>query len=86
MEKIKFMISEDEEVEFYIIEQTQINGYSYILVTDSEDDEEAEALILKDLSALEETEAVYEIVEDDTELDYVSKIFEEILEDIDIER
>ncbi|HIT90726.1 MAG TPA: DUF1292 domain-containing protein [Candidatus Merdenecus merdavium] len=85
MEKIKFMVSEDEEVEFYVLEQTQINGFSYILVTDSMEDD-GEALILKDTSSLEDTEAVYEIVEDDTELDSVSRIFEEILEDIDIER
>lgn len=85
MEKIKFMISETEEVEFYVLEQTQINGYSYILVADSMEDE-AVALILKDTSSMDDVDATYEIVEDDTELDAVSKIFEEILEDIDIER
>ena len=58
---------------------------SYILVTDSEEDD-AECLILKDTSAEEETESVYEIVEDDSELSAVSGIFEELLEDIAIER
>ena len=53
-------------------------------MTDSEEDE-AECLILKDTSAAEEKESLYEIVEDDVELTAVLKIFEELLEDIDIE-
>jgi len=40
---------------------------------------------LKDLSKVEEDESVYEVVEDDTELLAVSKVFEELLEDVDIE-
>ena len=58
---------------------------SYILVTDTEEDD-AECLILKDTSAEEDKESVYEIVEDATELGAVLKIFEELLEDIEIER
>ena len=85
MEKIKFVFEEtNEEVEFFVLEQTRINGNSYILVTDSEEDE-AECLILKDTSAAEDKESVYEIVEDDVELTAVLKVFEELLEDIDIE-
>ena len=85
MEKIKFTFEEtNEEVEFFVLEQTKVNGNSYILVTDSEE-EEAECLILKDTSAAEEKESIYEIVEDDVELNAVLKVFEELLEDIDIE-
>ena len=37
MEKIIFMSDEfGEEVEFFVLEQTKVNGVSYILVTDSE--------------------------------------------------
>lgn len=86
MEKIIFMSDEfGEEVEFFVLEQTKVNGVSYILVTDSEDDD-AECLILKDMAGAEETESVYEIVEDDVELTALLKIFEELLEDVDIER
>ena len=67
-----------------MLEQTMINGTGYILVTDSEEDD-AECLILKDTSAKEDSDSVYEIVEDDTELIAVSKVFEELLEDFDIE-
>lgn len=84
MDKIKFTFAEGEEAEeFFVLEQTRIGGVDYILVTDSEEDD-AEALILKDLSADGEEEAVYEIVEDDEELLAVSKVFQEMLEDVDI--
>lgn len=85
MEKIKFMSEEMQETDFYVLEQTKVNGVSYILVTDSEEDD-AECLILKDTSAEDDKESVYEIVEDVTELGTVLKIFEELLEDIEIER
>lgn len=85
MEKIKFMSEEMQETDFYVLEQTKVNGVSYILVTDSEEDD-AECLILKDTSAEDDKEGVYEIVEDATELGAVLKIFEELLEDIEIER
>ena len=85
MEKIQFTFEDTSEaVEFYVLEQTTINGSVYILVTDSEEDD-AECLILKDTSAKEESDSVYEMVKDDTELKAVSKVFEELLEDIDIE-
>ena len=61
-----------------------INGSTYILVTDSEDDE-AECLILKDSGVQGQGDSVYEIVEDETELLAVSKVFEELLEDVNIE-
>ena len=41
-------------------------------------------MILKDLSKDGEQEALYEIVESDEELEAVSRIFSEMLEDVDI--
>ncbi len=85
MEKIKFVFDDTkDEVEFFVLEQTKVNGNSYILVTDSEEDE-AECLILKDTSAAEDVESLYEVVEDENELMGVLKVFEELLEDIDID-
>lgn len=75
-----------EEVEFYVVEQTRINNMNYLLVTESDDDEEADAYILKDTSKEDDEEAVYELVENDDELEYISKIFAEILEDIDLQK
>ena len=86
MEKIKFMSEEmQEEVDFFVLEQTKVNGISYILVTDSEEDDE-ECLIVKDTSEENAPESVYEIVDDDVELTAIAKVFEELLEDVEIER
>ena len=86
MEKIEFCPDGGEKVEFYVLEQTRLGGCDYILVTDSMDseEEEGEALILKDISAPEDKEAIYEIVEDERELDAVAEIFSDMLEDIDL--
>ena len=88
MEKIEFCPDGGEKVEFYVLEQTRLGGCDYILVTDSMDSEEEEgdALILKDISAPEDKEAIYEIVEDERELDAVAEIFSDMLEDIDLEK
>ena len=87
MEKLTFVTEDQESVDFFIIEETRVNGINYLLVTESEDeeDEEAEAYILKDTSKAEDTEAVYEFVESEEELDAVSRIFAELLEDMDLE-
>ena len=85
MEKITFTLEDGENVDFYVLEQTRLGGIDYILVTDSED-EDGEALILKDISAPEDTEALYEIVEDDDELDAVASIFSDMLEDVELEK
>ena len=85
MEKIKFAFGDGNgEDEFFVLEQTKINGATYILVTDSEEDD-AECLILKETGVEEQTDKMYEIVVDDTELLAVSKVFEELLEDVSIE-
>lgn len=81
-EKIKFTPEGEEEIEFYVIEQTTIGGVNYILVTEEEDGD-ADAYILKDLSKPEDTDALYEMVTEDAELDAVSAIFANLLEDVD---
>ncbi len=84
MDKITFQAPDsDETVEFYVIEQTRINGTDYILVTEEEDGD-CDAFILKELTGDDSEEASYEMVEDEEELAYMSKIFTSILEDVDI--
>lgn len=85
--KVGFTDERGEETEFYIIEETKINNKSYLLVTDTDDEEaeEAEAYILKDISEEESEETVYTMVDDEAELSYVSKIFSELLDDVNIE-
>ena len=86
-EKIVFIDEDGNEVEMYVVEETRINNVNYLLVTEDEgDEEEAEAYILKDVSKEEDEEAVYERVVEDSEIDYIGKVFSELLEDIDISK
>lgn len=83
--KITFVTDDGGAVDFYVLEETRINGMSYLLVTDAADDEEGECYILKDLSESDDADALYEFVEDDNEIDYLFKIFSELLEDADVD-
>ncbi len=85
-EKIVFTTEDNEEIEFYVLEQTMINGSNYLLIADSaeDSDEEANALILKEKETAED-DVLYDVVEDDQELEAVSKVFETMMDDIDIE-
>ena len=85
MEKIAFALEGAETAWFYVLEQTTIGGRHYILVTEEEEGD-SEALILKELLGEQSTESIYEIVEDDTELSTVAAVFENLLEDIEIEK
>lgn len=83
MEKLIFQDENGEAAEFYVLEQTRISGRNYLLVTDSEE-EDGECLILKDMAGDQERESLYEVVEQEQELDAVLKVFDELLEDVDI--
>jgi uncharacterized protein YrzB (UPF0473 family) len=84
-DEIIFTTEDGDEVVFRIIEQTRLGGIDYLLVSTTEDGEEdAEALILKDISQDTDEEAVYDIVEDDRELELVAGIFKELLDDIEL--
>lgn len=83
MEKIIFTPEGEEPVQFYVLEQTRLGGVDYILVTDSEEGD-GEALILRDKSALEDADALYEIVTEDKELSAVAAVFEDMLEDVEL--
>ena len=81
--KVEFVDESGEKVSFNVIEETQINNIKYLLVTEdgvTEDGEEV-AYILKDKSDSSSAEAIYEMVEDDKEIDYISNIFAELLDD-----
>jgi len=83
-EKIVFE-TEDGVEEFYVLEQTMLGGINYILVTDDMESEEGSFLILKEGSDSEDDFASYEILEDENELKAVIKIFDELLDDFDLE-
>lgn len=85
---IVFTTEEGEQLELYILEQTKLNGMNYLLVADTLDDEDddVEVYIMKETKEQEEGEYTsYEFVEDEEELTSIGKVFEELLEDTDIE-
>ena len=83
MEKLVFQGKDGDSAEFYVLEQTRIGGQNYILVTDVEEGD-GDALILKDMSQDGEEESIYDVVSDDEELEAVSGVFADMLEDVDL--
>lgn len=85
-EKITLQTETGKPVDFFVLEETRINGKNYLLVTDEEDEEaDGECYILMDTSGDEEEEAVYQFVEDEQELNDVFEIFTQLLDDADVE-
>lgn len=84
MEKIMFQAPQGgESIEFYVVEQTCISGREYLLVTEEEDGD-CEAFILKEVPQEDGDDITYEMVESEEELEYMSRIFGEILDDVDV--
>ncbi|MCC8017163.1 MAG: DUF1292 domain-containing protein [Clostridiales bacterium] len=84
MENIRFTDPDSgEEVLFYVLEQTCIGGVSYLLVTEDEE-EDSYAYILKEIQT-DGDEVIYAMVEDDVELGAITKVFAEMLEDVDFD-
>ena len=87
MEKITLLTDDNESVDFFVIDETRINGMNYLMVTEEADEsKDADCYLLKDESSAEDSEAKYVFVEDDAEIEYVSNIFAELLDDVDIEK
>lgn len=83
-ESIKMLSLDGEVLSFYVVEQTRINNINYLLVEDA--DEEGEAYIIKEtFSDSEAQESVFEFVEEDNEFEALSKVFETLLDEMDIE-
>ncbi len=80
---ITFIVEDGTEVQLEIIEETMINGVNYLLAVDVEDEESA--MILKEQQS-DEKEITYIPVEDENEIEAISKVFSELLEDIEFEK
>ena len=81
---VNFITEDGDIAVFRVIEETKINGVKYLLVLDDIEDEEEEALILKEVSNEGAEEALYDIVDDEKELTAVAAIFEELLDDLEL--
>lgn len=87
LETIVITFEDGDEAEFFVLEQTQLMGKNYYLVLPAEEDtEESECYILKEnVDSQDEEYGMYEFVEDESELQSLVPIFEELLEDSDME-
>ncbi len=86
MEKVTFTDPEtQEQVEFIVEEETQLNGTKYLLVSEDAEDGTLDAYILKEVVDQNE-EVLYEVVEDEVEFMALAKVFTELTdEETDIE-
>lgn len=87
LETITITFEDGEANDFYVLESTTLNEINYYLVMPVEDDDdELECYILKESAADSDDEyGVYSFVEDEDELAGLSKIFDELLDDSDME-
>ena len=84
MDKLTFTGDNGDEIELFILESTRIGGVDYVLASDVAHGD-GNCFILKDVSEDEAAESIYELVEDEHELDYLVSLFAELFEDADIE-
>ena len=81
MEKIQFVDPDTSEVvEFAVEEQTQLNGFRYLLVSDGNENGDSEAYILKEIKTQDE-ELLYEMVDDVVECAALAKAFAELADE-----
>lgn len=77
-----------ENIQVEVIEQTVIDGVTYLLVADvlESDEEEGDCYILKDVSSSDSEDANYEVVPDE-EADGIFDTFEKMMKDeIDLKK
>ena len=84
MEKIKLTgVNETNDLEVFVLEETVVNEQRYLLVTEEESGD-CEAFILK-VAEEDDDEYTYVFVEDEVEFSAVARVFEELVEDTDLE-
>lgn len=85
-EVVTMQAEDGTDVEFSIIDNVASGGERYLLVVETElmDDEESEALILKEIS-INADDVTYELVEDDAEFERVADLFAKKGDDYDLE-
>ena len=89
---VDFVDEDGENEELTVLCQTKLAGVNYLLVSDAEvedledDDATVDVFIIKEEGTTEDGEdVVYKIVEDEKEILTVSKVFEELMDDVDFE-
>ena len=86
MEKVKFTDPDtQEQIEFTVEEETQLNGAKYLLVSEDAEDGTLDAYILKEVVD-QNDDIIYEVVVDEVEFMALAKVFAELTdEETDVE-
>lgn len=86
-ESMKLTFQTDEgDLELYILEETKLFGKNYILLTDDIDGDDGDFFVLREEPSEEDAEeTAYVEIEDENELKAVIKVFDELVEDFDLE-
>ncbi len=80
---IEFTADDGEAVSFFVLEQIKIAGRNYILVSDGDNDG-ADAYILEEMRETD-GQTLYEMIDDEEKLAALLDVFEETLDDVEIE-
>lgn len=73
------LTGDDGDIDVEVIDQTVVSGITYLLVADiTEDEEEGDCYILKDVSSAESEEAEFEVLSGD-EAEEIFDIFDDML-------
>lgn len=83
--KIEFITEDNEKVLLSVIEEFKLNGSDYLLVEDTDAGEDEDNAYILKVTSNDGDDVVYEMVEDETELDIVSDYLNDILDDILVE-
>ncbi len=78
---VTFLSEDGEKIEFEVIEETTFMGEKYLLV--AEEDSEYAHILRQTI--LNDDEITYEEIEDESELEALEIVFQELLEDIEIQ-
>ena len=85
MEKINLRDDEGNDIELFVLEETNIAVKHYLLLAEDAEGDSDAYIFREEASDEEDDEATYVPVEDDTEFDAVLKIFEELMDDTDFD-
>lgn len=89
--KIEVVDEDGNDCDLYVLSQTRIAGVNYILVSEEmpedgegDDDEEVPIFIFKEAPDDDDEDSIrYEAIDDEKEMEIVTKVFAEMLDDVD---
>lgn len=85
LDTIKLAVDDGQEVEFFVLEQTQLMGIRYYLVMPSKTQEDECYILKESAEGTDDRFSEVTFVDDEEELEVLYPVFRELLEDSDME-